>query len=75
MINNIYYAYKYYLTDNPDTNFFDDIIKSKKYENTKKVKRVGEAEFCYLLKRIFFIKFKKTFQNLMNIKEYFPWKS
>ena len=45
MINNIYYAYKYYLTDNPDTNFFDDIIKSKKYENTKKVKRVGEAEF------------------------------
>ena len=36
---------------------------------TKGVKRVREAEFSYLLKRIFLAKFEKPFLNL--IKKYF----
>ena len=38
---------------------------------TKKVKREGEREFWYLLKRIFLTKFEQIFLNLMNIKELF----
>ena len=54
-----------------NSNLSPTAFDSVPYERNKKIE---EAEFWYILKRIFLTKFEKTFLNLKNIKKYFLWK-